>query len=93
MDKCFDGVLGDELKSFVDDLVTDIKVEDHLSLLEKYFERCERYCIALNAQKCVFDVTHRTLLGHVISEHGLSTDPKKVKKISELNPPCNLKQL
>ena len=58
--------------------------EDHISDLRRVFQRCRRYGISLNPKKCMFFVTKGKLLGHVISEQGISIDPKLIKAMSKI---------
>ena len=37
--------------------------------------------------------TSRKLLGHIVSRRGVEVDPKKIKAITKMSPPTNLKQL
>ena len=38
----------------------------------------------LNPKKCIFGVTSRKLLGHIVSQKGIEADPKKIKAIQEM---------
>ena len=61
--------------------------------LEQVFERSADVGISLNPEKCVFGVESGVLLGHVVSKDGIAMDEGKIKKISGLPTPENLKQL
>jgi hypothetical protein len=47
----------------------------------------------LNPLKCVFCITAGCLLGFIVSQSGITVDPLKVKAITEIPPPRNLRQL
>ena len=79
---------------YVDDiLIKSKRKEDHVQDLKAAFERMKQYKLRVKPQKCVFGVSSRKLLGHIVSRRGVEVDPKKIKAISEMAPPTNLKQL
>ena len=41
----------------------------------------------LNPKKCIFGVTSRKLLGHIISERGIEVDSEKIKAILDMPGP------
>ncbi len=45
--------------------------------------------LLVKAQKCEFFETSIVFLGHVVSEEGIATDPRKVEKICNLSAPKN----
>jgi hypothetical protein len=45
--------------------------------------------MSLNPAKCVFAVSSRMLLGHIVSKDGIAIDPDKVKAILEAPAPHN----
>ena len=47
----------------------------------------------LNPQKCVFGVTKGKLLGFMVSEKGIESDPAKLKAILEMPPPRTEKKV
>jgi len=49
--------------------------------------------MSLNTNKFVFDASSRKLLGHVVSEAGISIDPERVKAISFLPAPNSKKSI
>jgi hypothetical protein len=80
--------------TYLDDLTArSKKCTQHLDDLRSIFQRCRQYNIRLNPLKCVFCVTARRLLGFIVSQSGITVDPLKVKDITEIPPPCNLRQL
>ena len=60
------------LRTMWDDiLVKSHDLIDHLSNLEKVFDRLSKYHLMLNPKKCVFGVTSSKLLGFIVSRHGI----------------------
>jgi hypothetical protein len=80
--------------AYLDDLTARSKKHtQHLDDLRIIFQRCRQYNIHLNPLKCVFCVTTGRLLSFIISQSGITVDPLKVKAITEIPPPRNLRQL
>ena len=47
----------------------------------------------VKVKKCEFAKKKLKFLGHVISREGIRTDPEKIKKMVNIGPPKNLKEL
>lgn len=47
----------------------------------------------MNPKKCSFKVNKGKLLGHIISEVGISIDPERIEAILNLSPPHSHKEL
>ena len=64
------------LEDYVDDiLVKSHDLMDHLSDLEKVFDRLSKYHLMLNPKICVFGVTYGKLLGFIVSRLGIEINP------------------
>jgi len=61
--------------------------------LRKVLQQCKDYSISLNPKKCIFGVTEGKLLGHVISEQGISIDPDWIQAILKIPPLATKKEL
>jgi hypothetical protein len=57
------------------------------------FERCNKYSISLNPKNSIFGIDKGKLLGHIVSEKGISIDPERVHSIKNVRPPTNKKSL
>jgi hypothetical protein len=55
--------------------------------------RCKKKSLVLNWEKCHFMVQQEIVLGHVISHRGIEVDKAKVDLISNLPPPCTVKEI
>ena len=53
----------------------------------KCLDKCAKFGISLNSEKCQFGVPSRKLLGHIVSIAGIATDPDKIRIILELQIP------
>ncbi|GJT87519.1 reverse transcriptase domain-containing protein [Tanacetum coccineum] len=62
-----------------------------LNKLDKMLQRCKDAHLVLNWEKCHFMVKEGIVLGHKVSEAGLEVDKAKIKVISKLPPPTNIK--
>ena len=82
------------MEAYVDDVVVKTKhvgtlVEDlHLT-----FDNLREYDIRLNPEKCVLGVTAGKLLGFIVSNRGIEANPAKIRALSQLATPTNLKQV
>lgn len=94
MDIAFRDLVGKCIIIYMDDLtIFSKRREDHVDDLRKIFQRCRRYGISLNPKKCMFVVTEGKLLGHVISEKGISIDPERIEAISRIGLPASQREL
>ena len=63
---------------------------DHLRLT---FDNLRTYDIKLNPDKCVFGVPAGKLLGFIVSGTGIGANPAKIRALSQLATPTDLKQI
>ena len=90
----FHDMLHDIVEDYVDDILAKSKTRmEHPVVLRRVFERLRKYQVRLNPKKCVFGVISGKLLGFIVSRRGIEVDPAKVRAITEMPPPRNLKQL
>ena len=84
----FHDMMHKEVEVYVDDMmVKSEQRERHFEALDKFLARLEKYNLRLKPKKCVFRVTSRKLLGHIVSERGIEVDPDKIKVIQEMPVP------
>ena len=67
--------------------------EEHIDHLDKVLEAIENTSLTLSPKKCHLFYGSILLLGHKVSQLGLSTHTEKVKAIMELERPKKLSQL
>ncbi|RVW66446.1 hypothetical protein CK203_065190 [Vitis vinifera] len=60
---------------------------DHLTTLEIFFERIQKFRFEAKPQECIFGVTSGKLIGHMVSERGIEVDPDKIKAILDMPVP------
>jgi transposase InsO family protein len=82
------------LALYLDDVIIFAgSVEEHLSRLEKVFERCRKAGLKLKPKKCDLLKKEVKFLGHVVSEEGVRTDPDKVAAIKRWKAPTNVSEV
>jgi len=94
MNVAFDDLISVILQVYLDDLTVHSRFRtDHFSHLWQVFLRCRKYGMSLNPNKSVFGASVGKLLGHVVSEAGISIDPERVKAISFVPAPTSKKSI
>ena len=68
---------------FDDILIYSQSKKEHLEYLQRVFLTLREAKLYVNLKKCSFMQPHVLFLGFIISEHGISTDPEKVRVIRE----------
>ena len=88
----FSDMVGNSLEIFMDDFsIFGPTFENCLDELTKVLKRCVETNLVLSWEKSHFMVQEGTVLGHVISNKGIEVDRAKIKVISTLPPPNNIK--
>lgn len=94
MDKVLTGLQGTELFVYLDDIVICASsLTEHAQKFNKLAERLRRANLKLQPDKCEFLRKEVTYLGHVISESGVKTDPKKIEAVKQFPRPRNAKNI
>jgi hypothetical protein len=94
MDIAFRGLLGKCVVVYLDDVtIFANNKEDHISHLNKLFNRCRKYDISLNPKKSIFVVDEGNILGFIISKHGMRIEPDRIEAIAKIPRPRNKKSM
>lgn len=94
MEKCMGDMNLTEVVVFLDDLIIFSKtLEEHETRLMKVLNRLKEYGLKLSPEKCRFFQSSVRYLGHVVSQHGVETDPEKTAALKTWPVPQNLKEL
>ena len=65
----FHDMMHTDVEVYVDDMIVKSRGKvDHLTALERFFERIQKIILRQNPKKCTFGVTSGKLLGRMISE-------------------------
>jgi hypothetical protein len=85
MDFSFRDLIEKIIEIYQDDLTVVSKERNaHISHLRMIFECCRKYGISLNPKKSIFGIDKGNLLGHMVSEEGISIDPERVESIKNI---------
>ena len=86
--------IGKTVEAYVDGVVVKAKhVETLVDDLRHTFHNLLAYSIMLNREKCVFSVPAGKLLGFIVSGRGIEANPAKIRALSQLHIPKDLKQI
>ena len=78
----------------MDDVVIKTRqVETLIDDLRLTFDNLRTYDIKLNPEKCIFGIPAGKLLGFIVSGRGIEANPAKIRALSQLAIPTDLKQL
>ena len=79
---------------YLDDIIVYSKTfRESIENLREVFTRLKEANLKLYPSKCSLMKKKVSFLGHVISEQGVSTDPKKIKDVEEWPVPRNVKEV
>src|SRR4051812_8953269 len=91
---CLANQIGKTVEAYVDDVVVKTKhVDSLIDDLRLTFDNLRTYDIELNPEKCVFGVPARKLMGFIVSSRGNEANPAKIRALSQLAIPTDLKQI
>ncbi|GKF57745.1 reverse transcriptase domain-containing protein, partial [Tanacetum coccineum] len=94
MTAIFHELIKDTIEVFKDDFsVFGSSFDQCLKNLKKMLKRCEETNLVLNWEKCHFMVKEGIVLGHKVSGSGIEVDKSKIKAISKLPYPTNVKSI
>ncbi|XP_054862316.1 uncharacterized protein LOC129347852 [Amphiprion ocellaris] len=83
-----------EVIVYLDDLIVFGKtLEEHERRLLKVITRLEEAGLKLSLDKCQFCRSQVTYVGHIVSEHGIATDPAKIEAVTRWKQPTDLPSL
>jgi len=79
---------------YIDDVIIFSRdIKDHITHLNKIFNRFIRYGISLNPKKSIFSIDEGKLLGFIVSKHVMKIEPERTEAISKIPPPHNKKSM
>ena len=94
MNSILNGLNWQDCLVYLDDVIVFASsLPEHNRRLESVLQRLEGAGVKLNASKCHFLQERATILGHVVSRDGVSTDPEKIKAIMEFAVPRDVSTL
>jgi len=95
--RLLDTVLGPELELhvfvyLVDIIIVSSSFKKHLKHLTVIFRRLRQANLRLNPEKCHFCRSER-YLGHVVNQHGIHTDPEKIRAVTQWPAPTTIRKV
>ena len=82
------------MEAYVDDVVIKTRhVDSLIDDLRLTFTNLRTYDIELNPEKCIFGIPAGKLLGFIVSSRGIEQNPAKIRALSQLAIPTDLKQI
>ena len=79
---------------YLDDIIVFSRTpEEHIHRLRTVFEKLKAAGLKLKPSKCDFFKKEIKYLGHVVSEKGVSTDPDKIKAVTEWPQPTTVTEV
>ena len=88
----FQALINDTLREYLDDfvlaylddiLIYSLTYEEHVQHVRKVLTKLREKDLPVKLSKCEFHKHSISFLGYIVSEQGLSPDPKKIKAIEE----------
>jgi hypothetical protein len=90
MQTTFNNLISNIIQVYLDDLTVYSKNQsDHFGHLRKVFLHRRKFGMSLNPSKSILGVTQGKLLGHIVSDCGISIDPERVVVIINLPAPTS----
>ena len=84
----------DRVLAYLDDVICfDEEPLEHVRNMIEFFKRLRQYNLKLSPGKARVGATHANFLGHTISPAGVSPDGDKVRALTKMPPPANVKLL
>ena len=91
---CLEKQISKTVEAYVDDIVIKTRhVKTLIDDLHLTFDNLRAYDIKLNPEKCVFGIPAGKLLGFIVSNRGIEANPAKIRALSQVDIPRDLKQI
>lgn len=94
MENVLRGLQWVECLLYMDDIIIPSKsVDEGFTRLERIFQRLQQANLKCKPSKCVLFQKQVKFLGHLVSEHGVATDPEKIASVKNWTVPRNAKEV
>jgi len=94
MDLTLNGLNFNMCLVYLDDIIVySADVGEHITRLEKLFERLRAASLKLKPSKCELLKSELSFLGHVVSSKGVGTDPEKISAVEDWPRPTDVKEV
>lgn len=92
--KCLNDIKGSNIQFFLDDIIVAAEtIEEMIELLQKIFERLEKFNLTLDPAKMQICKNKITYLGFQLDKNGYSPSEENVKKVSKFPIPKTVKEV
>ena len=80
--------------AYIDDVLVGSRTfDEHLENLQQVFSRLRKAGLHLKVKKCLFLREEVPYLGHVVTEHGIKSDPGKINTVKQYPVPVDATQV
>ena len=93
METVFRGMQWERIVLYLDHIIIFSATREEHMLLEEFFERLKKANLMLKPSKCHFFRKQVEFLGHVVSQKGVETDPKKITDVKKWPIPKRVKNI
>ena len=94
MEYVLDGLIGKTVWAYLDKItIFSDTFENHIRDIRQLCKRFQDYKIRASPSKCNFFADKLLLLGHVIGDQEIHTDPVKIRKIQDWHTPKSKNEL
>jgi hypothetical protein len=94
MNSIFQDILDEYVIIYLDDILIYSKnINDHKQHVKEVLNRLKKHDLTAKLEKCLFHTNKLAFLGYIITDEGISMDPKKTSAISNFPTPTNVSQL
>jgi len=94
MDMVMSGLAFEVCLVYLDDVIVfSSTMDEHFDRLRSVLTRLKGAGLKLKPSKCRLLQKHVAFLGHIVSENGISTDPDKVRAVTDWPVPTNLREV
>lgn len=92
--KCLNDIKGSNIQFFLDDIIVAAEtIDEMIELLQKIFERLEKFNLTLDPAKMQICKNKITYLGFQLDKNGYSPSEENVQKVSKFPIPKNVKEV
>ncbi|PIK62804.1 hypothetical protein BSL78_00255 [Apostichopus japonicus] len=94
MQTCLHDQFFQSVLCYLDDILVYSKTfEDHLTNLQRVFDRLKQQGLKIKPSKCTFFQSEVTYLGHKVTRAGVMPSPDKIQAVKDWPAPRNVKEL
>ena len=94
MECVLSGMIWKSCFAYIDDvLVGSCTFNEHLGNLQQVFSQLRKAGLRLKAKKCLFLREEVPYLGHMVTKHGIKSDPVKISTVKHYPVPINTTQV